>query len=122
LGEADNFIPANPIVTPPHIVPEWYFLFAYAILRSVPSKLGGVWALVCSILILMVLTVTHYQAMKGLIYYGPVKALFWSHVVVFLLLTAGGSWPVQPPYLNLTRILSVFYFSFYALLGFFRFL
>jgi len=120
LGEADNFIPANPIVTPPHIVPEWYFLFAYAILRSVPSKLGGVSALVVSILILMILTITHFQAIKGLVYYGPVKALFWWHVVVFLLLTAGGSWPVEAPYLTLSRILSVLYFSFYALLGLYR--
>jgi len=122
LGEADNFIPANPIVTPPHIVPEWYFLFAYAILRSVPSKLGGVSALVVSILILMILTITHFQAIKGLVYYGPVKALFWGHVVVFLLLTAGGSWPVEAPFLTLSRILSVLYFSFYALLGLYRFL
>jgi len=122
LGEADNFIPANPIVTPPHIVPEWYFLFAYAILRSVPSKLGGVAALVGSILILMILTITHYQAIKGLVYYGPVKAMFWFHVVVFLLLTAGGSWPVEAPYLILTRILAVLYFRFYALLGLYRFL
>lgn len=76
LGEADNFIPANPIVTPPHIVPEWYFLFAYAILRSVPSKLGGVGALFCSILILILLSITHFQAIKGLAYYGPVKAVF----------------------------------------------
>jgi len=74
--EADNFIPANPIVTPPHIVPEWYFLFAYAILRSVPSKLGGVLALLSSILVLVSLSYTHWHLMKGLSYYGPVKALF----------------------------------------------
>jgi len=91
-------------------------------LRSVPSKLGGVRALVGSILILMVLTVSHFQAMKGLAYYGPVKALFWFHVVIFLLLTAGGSWPVEPPFLSLTRVLSVGYFSFYVLLGFYRYL
>jgi len=76
LGEADNFIPANPMVTPPHIVPEWYFLFAYAILRSVPLKLGGVLALFCSIFVLVTLSLTHFQNMKGLSYYGPVKALF----------------------------------------------
>jgi len=92
LGEADNFIPANPMLTPPHIVPEWYFLFAYAILRSVPSKFGGVIALVCSILVLLTLPHTHKQKMKGLAYYGPVKLLFWLHVVVFILLTAAGAW------------------------------
>jgi len=122
LGEADNFIPANPIITPPHIVPEWYFLFAYAILRSVPSKLGGVRALVGSILILLILPFTHNQTMKGLVYYGPVKALFWSHVVVLLLLTAGGGWPVEAPYLLVTRCLSILYFSFYALLPLCRYL
>jgi len=76
FGEADNFIPANPIITPPHIVPEWYFLFAYAILRSVPLKLGGVLALFCSIIVLVLLPITHFQSMKGLTYYGPVKTLF----------------------------------------------
>jgi ubiquinol-cytochrome c reductase cytochrome b subunit len=55
LGDPDNFIPANPLVTPPHIQPEWYFLFAYAILRSIPNKLGGVIALVISIAILFIL-------------------------------------------------------------------
>ena len=120
LSEPDNFIPANPIVTPPHIVPEWYFLFAYAILRSVPSKLGGVGALVISILILILLSLTHFQSIKGLVYYGPVKAIFWLHVVVFLLLTAGGSWPVETPFLNLTRFLSIWYFSFFVLLGLYR--
>jgi len=122
LGEAENFIAANPLVTPPHIVPEWYFLFAYAILRSVPSKFGGVRALVGSLLILMILTITHSQAMKGLVYYGPVKAAFWSHVVIFMLLTAGGSWPVEAPYLFLSRVLSLCYFRFYALLPLYRFL
>ena len=56
-----------------------------------PSKLGGVRSLVGSILILMLLTITHFQAIKGLAYYGPIKAMFWFHVVIFLLLTAGGS-------------------------------
>jgi len=122
LGEADNFIPANPIVTPPHIVPEWYFLFAYAILRSVPSKLGGVRALVGSIVILILLSVNHSQRIKGLTFYGPVKAIFWLHVVTFLILTAGGSWPVEDPYLILSRALSLLYFSFYALIGLYRWL
>lgn len=76
LGDAENFSPANPIVTPPHIVPEWYFLFAYTVLRGVPSKLGGVLALVSSIVILMLLPLTHSQSMKGLVYYGPVKFVF----------------------------------------------
>lgn len=56
LGDTENFIPANPLVTPVHIQPEWYFLFAYVILRSIPSKLGGVVALAISILILIMLS------------------------------------------------------------------
>ena len=91
LLEPDNFIAANPLVTPRHIVPEWYFLFAYTILRCVPSKLGGVFALFTSILILAVLPFTHSQRMKGLAFYGPVKGMFWCHVTVFFLLTLGGS-------------------------------
>jgi len=75
-----------------------------------------------SILILITLTITHNQAMKGLVYYGPVKAAFWSHVVIFLLLTAGGSWPVEAPFLVLSRILSICYFRFYVLLGPYRYL
>jgi len=120
LIEVDNFIPANPLVTPSHIVPEWYFLFAYAILRSVPSKLGGVLALVASILVLLVLCFSHSQAIKGLSYYGPIKGIFWGHVTVFVLLTLGGSWPVEAPFLALSRFLSLLYFSFFALLGEYR--
>lgn len=91
LLEADNFIPSNPLVTPTHIVPEWYFLFAYTILRCVPSKLGGVLALFASVAVLLVLSFTHGQSIKGLSFYGPVKALYWLHVTVFFLLTLGGS-------------------------------
>jgi len=76
LGEADNFIPANAIITPAHIVPEWYFLFAYAILRSIPAKLGGVIAMFSSLLVLLTLPLSHSQSIKGLAFYGPVKAIF----------------------------------------------
>ena len=114
--EADNFIPANRLVTPSHIVPEWYFLFAYAILRCVPSKVGGVCALLGSVLILATLSLTHYQRMKGLSFYGPVKALFWFFVSDFFLLTAAGSWPVSSPFVFLTSLFSVFYFLFFVLL------
>lgn len=114
--EAENFIPANPIVTPVHIVPEWYFLFAYAILRSVPSKLGGVLAMSFSLFILALLTVTHNQYMKGLSFYGPLKGYFWAFVVVFVLLTLGGAWPVEDPFLLISRSLAAFYFCFYLTL------
>ena len=76
LGEPDNFIAANPIVTPPHIVPEWYFLFAYAILRSIPNKLGGVLGLFSSLLILLALPFIHINSIKGNAFYPASKSLF----------------------------------------------
>jgi len=116
LFEADNFIPANALVTPSHIVPEWYFLFAYAILRCIPSKFGGVLGLFCSILILVVLPFTHFQSMKGLSYYGFVKLFFWVFCVTCFLLTLAGAWPAEVPFTILSRVLSFSYFSFFFLL------
>jgi len=91
LMEPDNFIAANPLVTPPHIVPEWYFLFAYAILRSIPNKLGGVLGLFRSLLILLVLPYVHINSIKGNAFYPASKALFWLFVVSFTMLTLGGA-------------------------------
>nr|UTN43144.1 cytochrome b [Strongylocotes lipogonus] len=93
--DPDNFTPANPLSTPPHIQPEWYFLFAYAILRSVPNKLGGVIALVLSILILMVLPFLKGKSSRFLV---VKKVLFWNQVVVFFLLTWIGAMPVEFPF------------------------
>jgi len=76
LGEPDNFVPANPLVTPPHIVPEWYFLFAYAILRSITNKLGGVLGLFASIIILAVLPVLHNNQIKGMRFYPLSKLIY----------------------------------------------
>jgi len=116
LMEAENFIPANPIVTPPHIVPEWYFLFAYAILRSVPSKIGGVVIMFSAICSLLLLPILHFSSMKGLTYYGPVKALFWAFVACFFLLTVAGSWVVESPFIIVSRCLSTAYFLFFPFL------
>jgi len=76
LGEPDNFIPANPMITPPHIVPEWYFLFAYAILRSIPNKLGGVIGLFSAILVLASLPSLHYNKIKRIRFY-PMSKTFY---------------------------------------------
>jgi ubiquinol-cytochrome c reductase cytochrome b subunit len=76
LGDPDNFIPANPMSTPAHIKPEWYFLFAYAILRSIPNKLGGVVALVLSILILIIVPLTNIFNFKASNMYPVNKFLF----------------------------------------------
>jgi len=122
FSEVDNFIPANPMITPPHIVPEWYFLWSYAILRTISSKLGGVLALFFSIIILIILFITHKQIMKGLSYYGFVKLFFWIHVMTFILLTVSGTWPIIPPYTFVSSVLAPLYFRFYFLLPFYRLL
>lgn len=113
LGDPDNFIPANPIVTPPHIQPEWYFLFAYAILRSIPNKLGGVIALVISIIILFILPATHINKFQGIQFYPINQVLFWFYVTVLILLTWIGAIPVEAPYITLSQILTIIYFGYY---------
>ena len=115
LGEPDNFVVASPLNTPSHIVPEWYFLFAYAILRSIPNKLGGVVGLFSSLLILLTLPFLSNNTMKGNTYYPLNKILHWVLVISFLILTVGGVWPVEEPYVNTCRLFAVTYFSFYCL-------
>nr|QWT71653.1 cytochrome b [Simuliidae sp. Cyprus 2] len=113
LGDPDNFIPANPLVTPVHIQPEWYFLFAYAILRSIPNKLGGVIALVLSIAILMILPFTANSKLRGIQFYPINQILFWSMVGTVILLTWIGARPVEDPYILTGQLLTVIYFSYY---------
>nr|UDU84785.1 cytochrome b [Archips betulanus] len=113
LGDPDNFIPANPLVTPVHIQPEWYFLFAYAILRSIPNKLGGVIALIMSILILIILPFTFNKKIQGMQFYPLNQILFWSMVTTIILLTWIGARPVENPYIITGQILTVIYFSYF---------
>nr|QQH14400.1 cytochrome b [Metallus mai] len=115
LGDPDNFIPANPLITPPHIKPEWYFLFAYSILRSIPNKLGGVIALIMSILILMFLPFTNMKKMKSISFYPLNQILFWILISNLMLLTWIGMSPVEPPYIIIGQILTVSYFSYFLL-------
>nr|YP_009479977.1 cytochrome b [Paraona staudingeri]AVY51840.1 cytochrome b [Paraona staudingeri] len=115
LGDPDNFIPANPLVTPVHIQPEWYFLFAYAILRSIPNKLGGVMALIMSILILIILPFTFNKKIQGIQFYPINQILFWSLVILIILLTWIGARPVEIPYILTGQLLTIFYFSYYII-------
>nr|QIE12544.1 cytochrome b [Adhemarius sexoculata] len=115
LGDPDNFTPANPLVTPIHIQPEWYFLFAYAILRSIPNKLGGVIALVMSILILIILPLTSIKKMQGLQFYPINQILFWFFIIMIILLTWIGARPVETPYIITGQILTILYFSYFIM-------
>nr|YP_010701663.1 cytochrome b [Sphaerophoria philanthus]WCJ53224.1 cytochrome b [Sphaerophoria philanthus] len=115
LGDPDNFIPANPLVTPIHIQPEWYFLFAYAILRSIPNKLGGVIALVMSIAILMIMPFFSLSKFRGIEFYPINQILFWIMVTIIILLTWIGARPVEDPYVLIGQVLTVLYFSYYLI-------
>nr|YP_009775683.1 cytochrome b [Dahlica ochrostigma]QJA15906.1 cytochrome b [Dahlica ochrostigma] len=115
LGDPDNFTPANPLVTPTHIQPEWYFLFAYAILRSIPNKLGGVIALVMSIAILFILPFTFNKKMQSIKFYFFNQIMFWIMVNTMIMLTWIGMNPVEDPYIMMGQILTIMYFSFYIM-------
>lgn len=115
LGDPDNFIPANPLVTPPHIQPEWYFLFAYAILRSIPNKLGGVIALIISIAILFILPFTNKFKFQRTSFYPINQILFWILTINIILLTWIGARPVESPYIITGQILTLTYFSYFIL-------
>nr|YP_010626114.1 cytochrome b [Sininocellia gigantos]WBK02938.1 cytochrome b [Sininocellia gigantos] len=114
LGDPDNFIPANPLVTPEHIQPEWYFLFAYAILRSIPNKLGGVIALVMSIAILFILPMMNSK-FQGIQFYPMNQMLFWLFLCLVILLTWIGAKPVEDPYIMTGQILTILYFMYYLI-------
>jgi len=116
LIDPENFTPANPIRTPVHIQPEWYFLFAYTILRAIPNKLGGVIALLISILILIPLPLKSQkkQFNKSWSIKPPIR--FWFFIVFFLILTWLGAKPVEPPYTDIGICLTILYFSWFIMI------
>nr|AIG53358.1 cytochrome b [Ctenotus schomburgkii] len=116
LGDPENFTPANPLVTPPHIKPEWYFLFAYAILRSIPNKLGGVLALLFSILILMLAPMLHTSKQRGNAFRPFSQILFWTLVSNIIILTWIGGQPVEDPFIIIGQIASTTYFIIFLIL------
>ena len=113
LGDPENFILASSFTTPVHIQPEWYFLFAYAILRSIPNKLGGVVALALRIFILMVPALYPTPCLGTSSFSVVAKLSFWALVRSVLLLTWIGARPVEEPYIVTGQFLTLFYFSYF---------
>jgi quinol-cytochrome oxidoreductase complex cytochrome b subunit len=116
MGHADNYIPANPLVTPAHIVPEWYFLPFYAILRSIPSKLGGVIAMFGAIAVLAFLPWLDTSKVRSAVYRPIYKQLFWVLVLVCLGLGYLGSQPPEGGYVIAAQLLTAYYFIHFLIL------
>jgi ubiquinol-cytochrome c reductase cytochrome b subunit len=117
LGHPDNYIMANPLVTPPHIVPEWYFLPFYAILRSIPDKLAGVLALAFAIVSLFLLPVLHKPEVRSMVFRPFSRGAFWYFVVICVLLGWLGSKPVNHPFLELGQFTTVAYFAYFYIIA-----
>nr|VFU78644.1 Cytochrome b oxydase [Proasellus beticus] len=113
MGDPENFNEANPLSTPLHIQPEWYYLFAYAILRSIPNKLGGVVALLLSVLVLYIIPLSVGKTSGSNQSYPTVQFLFWCFVGAVLMLTWIGARPVELPYVLVGQVLTISYFAFF---------
>lgn len=107
----ENWLKANPIKTPLNIKPEWYFMFAYTILRSIPHKTGGIVVMASSILVLYLFPFFNWGEMRSGAFYLPFQVIFWCWVVVFLLLIRTGHAHVRPVYVSLGYCLTIFYFA-----------
>ena len=116
LGHPDNYIEANPMKTPLHIVPEWYFLPFYAILRSIPNKIGGVIAMFGSLIILLTIPFTNSSEIRSTAFRPIFKICYWLLVVTFLLLGWVGQCPVEYPYTEIGIISMIYYFLFFILI------
>lgn len=116
LGHSDNYIPANPMQTPPSIVPEWYLLPFYAILRSIPDKLGGVIAMFGSLLILLALPLLDLGRIRGAAFRPLMKIITWMFIANFLLLMQLGAEHVEEPFITIGQWSTAFYFAWFLIL------
>jgi len=116
MGHPDNYIPANPMVTPAHIVPEWYFLPFYAILRSIPDKLGGVVAMGGALVILFAIPFINTSEIRSSQFRPIFQKCYWLLVVDFLILGWIGQKPVETPFVEVGQVATLFYFVFFAVL------
>ena len=116
LNHFDNYIPANPLETPAHVVPEWYFLPYYAILRSIPHKTGGIIAMVGAILVLLIIPFTNTSELRNTTYRPVFKICFWLFIIDFIVLTWVGQKPVRDNFIFLGQIATFYYFLFFLFL------
>nr|AAL15977.2 cytochrome b [Afronatrix anoscopus] len=115
FNDPENFLKANPMTTPQHIKPEWYFLFAYGILRSIPNKLGGTIALILSITILLTMPLTHTSKLRTMSFRPLAQCVFWTLIATFITLTWAATKPVETPFITITQTTSMLYFLFFTM-------
>lgn len=116
LGDSENYVMANPMQTPPAIVPEWYLLPFYAILRSIPNKLLGVIAMFSAILALMIMPITDKSKLRGMQFRPLNKISFFVYVANFLILMIIGAKHVETPFIEIGQISTIIYFSYFFIL------
>jgi ubiquinol-cytochrome c reductase cytochrome b subunit len=116
LGHPDNYIPANPMVTPAHIVPEWYFLPFYAVLRSIPDKLGGVAAMGGAIVMLLIMPWLNTSEVRSSTFRPIYRKIFWFVLADFLILGWIGQNEVETPYVEVGQLATVIYFAFFLVI------
>ena len=116
LGHPDNYIPANPMVTPAHIVPEWYFLPFYAVLRSIPDKLGGVLAMGGAIVMILIMPWLNTSEVRSSAFRPIYRKLFWFLLADFLILGWIGQNEVETPYVEVGQLSTIIYFGFFLVL------